>query len=80
MWDGHLGCISKAKRGIKLFSDYTKPIHAAPYRAGPKTQEFEKTEIEQMLKNKIIGPAQTEWAGPIVSTTKKDVSLRFCVH
>lgn len=32
-----------------------------------------------MLKMKVIEPARTEWASPIVLEPKKDGSLPFCV-
>lgn len=36
-----------------------------------------KTEIEKMLTENVIGPAQTEWAPSIVFVSKKDETLRF---
>lgn len=62
VWDGHLGWSSIAILRIELTSDDNRPIHAAPYRAGPKPQEFERSEIERMLAMTVIEPAQTEWA------------------
>lgn len=32
------------------------------------------------MSQKIIEPAQTEWAAPIVFTSNKDETSRFCVE
>lgn len=42
-------------------------------------QEFEKGELDRMLLQRVIAPAQTWWAAPIVFAPKKYGSLRFCV-
>ena len=78
MWDGHLGRVSIAKHRIEL-QPGARPSYSAPYRAGPKARDFEKSEIDKMLKAGVIEPAKTEWAAPIVFAPKKDGSLRFCV-
>lgn len=59
-WDGHLARISLAKHCIELFGNRTQPVHSAPYRAKPKTQQFDKIYIEKMLEDNLIEPAQTE--------------------
>ena len=79
MWDGRLGTITAAKHRIDLDPVDSRPIHSAPYRAGPKAREFEKQEIQKMLAMNVIEPAQSEWAAPIVFAPKKDGALRFCV-
>lgn len=33
-----------------------------------------------MLAMKVIDPAQTEWASPIVFVSKRDATLRFCAY
>ena len=50
-----------------------------PYRAGPKAREFEKKEVERMLRDGIIEPSQSNWAAPVVLVPKKEGTLRFCV-
>lgn len=78
MWDGHLDLITIATHCIKLDPSNCWPVHAAPYRAGPKTYAVEKDEIDNMLRMNIIEPAQTEWESPVVIATKKEGTLRFC--
>lgn len=79
MSDGPLGRISVAKHRIKLLDENTQTIHLALYWAGPKTREFEKVNIENMLRDNIIEHTQTKWAAPIVFALMKDGSLRFSV-
>lgn len=80
MWDGHQGRVSVAEHRVGLPSADAKPICSAPYRAGPKECEFERTEIEKMLSEGFFDPTQTEWAAPKKVVAKKDGSLRFCVN
>lgn len=70
--DGHLGYITAAKYRIKLLDNHAKSVHLAPYPAGPETREFEKAELDKIPDQKIIEPAQTEWATPIVFAPKKN--------
>lgn len=42
MWDGNLGLIEAEQLGIELDKTDSLPIHSAPYRAGPKTSDFDK--------------------------------------
>lgn len=70
MWDGHLGRISTAKHRIELSDPNTAPVLSAPPHDGPKTREFERIEVDKMLAENVIEPAQTEWASPIVFTPK----------
>ena len=78
MWDGTLGELKATEHRIDLMPD-SKPVHQAPYRAGPTQRQREKEEIDNMLAKGVIEPANTEWASPIVFVPKSDGSLRFCV-
>lgn len=60
LWDGHLGRIATAKHRIELIDPTTLPVHSVPYRACPKTREFEKLEVAKMLNDNIIETPQTE--------------------
>lgn len=80
MRNAHFGRISVAKDHIKLLEGSIEPVHSAPYGAGPKFREFEKFEIEKMLKDNKIEPAQTEWAALIVFAPKEDGCLGLCVN
>lgn len=55
----HLGCISVAKHRTELTSDKVRPVHCAPYRAGPRAHEFEMMDMDKMLKMGDIEPAKT---------------------
>jgi hypothetical protein len=78
VWTGSLGEISITQHRIQLLKD-SKPIHQAPYRAGTKSREVEREEVDRMLKADVIEPATSEWASPVVLVTKPDGSVRFCV-
>lgn len=51
MWDGYLDRISVVKYRIKLLDENTQTVQSAPYRARPKTREFEEAEVSKMLKD-----------------------------
>jgi hypothetical protein len=79
MWTGSLGEIFITQHRIQLLK-HSKPIHQAPYRAGTKSREVEREEVDRMLKADVIEPATSEWASPVVLVTKLDGSVRFCVE
>lgn len=39
MWDGHPGQISMGKHLVELTSEDHRPVHSAPYRAGPRASD-----------------------------------------
>lgn len=57
--------MSVAKHRTELTSDKLQHVHYAPYKAGPRAREFDKSEIDEMLKMKEIERAETESAVPI---------------
>lgn len=57
----------------------TRPSRTHPYRRGPPGREFEKKEVDRMIKEGVISPRKSEWASPVVLVPKPDGSLRFCV-
>lgn len=77
--DGYLETLNTANHHIELISPYIRPIQSSPYRAGPKAREREKVEIDWLLKEEIIGPAQSYWACPIVFVPGMNGEIRFCV-
>lgn len=79
MWDDHLGCITAVKHGIELTNNPTKTIHAAPYREGPETREFENAETDNILEQWGDEPAQTKKAPLFIFEPKKDEAFRFSV-
>ena len=78
MWDGRLGQFHSTSHRIQLVLG-AKPVHCQPYRAGTRARELESTEIQRMLKARVIEPATSEWESPIVLVPKPDGSMRFCV-
>lgn len=51
-----------------------------PLRTQPRVyREFIDETVEQMVKDELIEPAQSEWASNIVLVKKKDGTLRFCL-
>ena len=77
-WSGQLGDITVTEMRIDLKPD-AKPFKSPPYRAGPKTRELEKAEIDKQLAAGVIEPAMSEWAAPVLFVPKKDGKLRFCI-
>ena len=78
MYDGSLGEVSIMEHDINLVPD-ARPHHQMPYRAGPTARETEKVEIEKMLDQRVIEPANSPWGSPVVFAPKKDGTSRFCV-
>ena len=56
-----------------------KPINCAPYRVSPVQRTAIESQINDMLKNKIIEPSRSPLAAPIVLVSKTDGSIRFCL-
>lgn len=54
-------------------------MHSAHYRADQKTRELEKLEIDDMLAQNVIKPAQIKIVAPIVFASMENDTLRFCV-
>ena len=76
MWQGHLGEMKVRPHRIAL-KPGAKPVHAHPYRAGPEARRIEESEITRMLDAKVIEPAQSEWASPVVMIPKSDGKIPF---
>lgn len=79
MRNRHLGQVSVRKHQLELMAENVQPIHCTLYRAGSIAKEFDNAEIEKTLLQRVIKPAQEEWATPTVFAEKKDGSLRFYV-
>lgn len=78
MWDGRIGEISFVKQRIDL--DPPEGTHMQrPFRTDPDYRKFGSNEVQRMIEQGIIEPSQSEWALPVVVSTKYDGSLRFCV-
>ena len=57
----------------------TNPIKQPPRRTPFHQKQLVEEEIEKMLADDIIEPAEGPWASPVVLVRKKDGSVRFCV-
>ena len=55
MWTGELGTIHVTEHNIDLIPD-ARPFKSAPYRAGPKTRELVKSEVDKQLAAGVIEP------------------------
>lgn len=77
MWDGHVGPINIAPHLIELTSTYIRPIHSAIYRTSTKARESEKREIDRILKENVIDPAQIELGFTCAFRTRKRVNTTF---
>lgn len=79
MSGGYLGCVNISKYWVDVLSDNVKPFHCSPYLAKPMERPLATKETNQLIAEKIIEPASTKWAAPIVFYLKKDGLLRFFV-
>ncbi len=68
----------KVKHKFELTSD--QPIFQRLKGLLPNNNETVKKEVERMLNAGIISPVESQLTSPIVSVTKKDGSIRFCVE
>lgn len=54
IWDVHLDTIRTIKNRIDLEHPEAKPVHSAPYTAGPAAHQIDKSEIDKMLHIGVI--------------------------
>lgn len=60
MWDGHFGKIFFSKHRIILSPTEAAPIQADSYKAGPRQQNLQKKEVDQMIKARVAKPLTAE--------------------
>lgn len=63
-----------------MVSNDVVPISSVSHHAEPKAREFEKSEIDKMLRINIIEPAKLEWTLSIIFSQICTKSQRFCIH
>ena len=71
------GCTTIAQHHIETGA--SSPIHLSPYRLPHAYREPVQRELEEMKAHRIIEPANSDWAAPMVIVKKKDGTLRLCV-
>ena len=66
------GCPLGAVSGFeqRIDTGAAPPIYSHPYKKSPEELRAIKTEIERMLKLKIIQPSQSEWGSPCILVRK----------
>lgn len=72
----------KLAKGFKhtILTNSEIPIANKPYRLPKVHEQFVETEIEKMIKQKLIRPSSSPWASPVVVVPKKGGKLRMCVN
>ena len=78
MWQGQLGEVKGRSHKIDLVPG-ARPQAVQPYRAGDHKRKVIQENIDELLEKKVIEPAHSEWAAPVVLVPKSDGTLRFCV-
>ena len=74
---GKVGRTSSCQHHIRLKEEL--PVRQQPYRLPHMYKEAVEGEIEVMINEGIIEPANSEWASPMVIVKKKDGAIRLCV-
>lgn len=67
MWERHLRRINVSNHLTGLLNDEGRLVHSPAYRVQPKGRQFAAAEMNRMVTKKVIEPAATERAAPIVS-------------
>ena len=57
----------------------SKPFRIPPRKLPPSQRDTVSEELDKMLKDGFITPADGPWSSPIVLVKKKDGSTRFCI-
>lgn len=79
MCDGYLCLIRISRHRIKLLPNLHH-THSTLYPAGPIVREFQRLEINEILFQKVINPAQSEWTTPVIIAPVMDRFVCFCVE
>ena len=64
---------------IKIDTGDAKPIRQRFYRTNPKQRAEIDRQVQEMLKNNIIEPSNSEWSSPVVLVKKKCGTFRFTI-
>lgn len=71
------GITSAVIHDIKLTTDI--PVHRKPYPVPHHLLKAFESEVEQMLKLRVIEPSDSPYCSPVVLVKKSDNTWRFCV-
>ena len=55
------------------------PVHSYPYRKAAKERDLISSQVNDMLRDRIIRPSSSPWSSPVVIVRKQDGTPRFCV-
>ena len=78
LWQGQLGEVKNRAHKIDLIP-VARPQAVQLYRAGDHKRKAIQENIDDLLEKKVIEPAHSEWAAPVVLVPKADGSLRSYV-
>lgn len=73
------GCTDLLECKLKLKDKAVEPVRSKARFLHPALAKDLDTQIQQMLKEKIIEPSDSPWASPLVCVKKKNGQLRWCV-
>lgn len=74
--DGHLGFMNETRRTLARRTAGITEL----YRVGTAQRRTEQTNVQNMLKEGVLEPKNSEWTFSTVMAPKKDGSIRFCVE
>lgn len=69
MFGGQLGEINVTSHPIERIIE-TRAFKYAPYSAGPKNRELEKSEINKQIPTVVIDPTYYAWVAPVLFVPK----------
>lgn len=55
------------------------PIRQRYYRMSPEKQRILAEQLDEMLRDDVVEPAESPWSSPVLLTPKKNGELRFCL-
>lgn len=56
-----------------------EPVYCRPRRLAPAEKEVVEKQVSEWLENGIVEPSSSDYASPVVVTSKKDGSRRLCI-